>query len=513
MNDFSRRTFLKTSAAVAGTTAALGVPNIAMADGWGEIPSGVWDPGFEGVKVLEIFCYSGMSQWENFWVAEDAMGNPDWKNFENQVANMDWGCVGAPSPAAQTINFGNDAVGNSINWGPATKPLWRNDIFDRVRMVTVGHDLLPHEAASPLALTGRTLGNPRLSGLGAAIQHRAMDVNPREVPYSFVLSHDDLGLFNFIESPMIATGLHPGFSQPLLLRIGDGNFEDTLERSHMSDESDELIDIYNAQYRDRLRWLGVGDELRSSGYKSYDSAVKALLNADNLNALLGGNLLDVVDGPICATYPSSIANPVTSSASRPNKTATALNVAVHTLTAGDGKYACVIDRGVLSNGAANSPYDTHTNTRHAETNATNLFNLLSNLADHIDPTGADPTKINLDNTMIVINTEFGRAPSVEIPGAAEGNRGRNHHPYGYVSLMIGGPITTRGIVGTLDSNGFQTVGHDYSPTDVHGAAMLAAGVDPFSSENFGVTEFTSNVNDGTEQGTRINLKETILGVV
>lgn len=512
MKKISRRDALKTSG-LAGLSAglSLGFPHVAKANGWGEIPAGVWDPAYTGVKVLEIFCYSGMSQWENFWVAEDATNNPDWKNFATQIDGTDWHCPGSPSPVSETIAFGNDADGNPIRWGPSTKPLWRPDIFNRARMVTVGHDLLPHEAATPLALTGRRLGNPRLAGLGTAIQHRAMDLAPRDVPYAFVLSHNDLGLFQFVDAPPVATGLHPGFSQPLLIRIGDASFQTTLQRNHMTAEADQLFEVYVAHFRDWLRWLGTGSPVRSAGFQSYDSAAKFLLNAENLDTLLGGNLLDVIDGPVCATYSSALTSPTTPTTPLPNRTRTALQVATHVLTTGDAKYACVFDRGLLR-GAADSPYDTHTGTHLVEVNATNAFNLFTNLAELIDPTGSDPTKLNLDEVMIVINTEFGRTPAIEFASAADDIKGRNHHPYGYVSVLIGGPIVSRGIAGALSSAGFLTAGNDYSPTDVHGAAMLAAGVDPFAGENFGVLEFTSNVHDGTEQGTRLGLKQQILGL-
>ncbi len=511
MSKINRRDFLKSGIAV-GSSAALGMPSIALANGWGDIPTGVWPSGFEGYKVLEIFCYSGMSQWENFWVSETSGGGKDWRAFSTQVAGIDWGCQASPSPAVETTYFANDDGGNPIHWGPATKPLWRSDIFDRARMVTVGHDLLPHQAASPLAMTGRRLGNPRMAGLGAAIQHRANSLAPRDLPYSYVVSHDNLGFFDFIEAPMIATGLHPGSSQPFLLRTGNADLQTLLSRNDSSPELDQLSQLYNAQYRDRLRWQGVGDPVRSKGYSSYDSSLSALMNSQNMVNLLGGNVLDINNSPVCARYSTGITGAGNQTASTPlsNRTGTALNLAVKTLTEGDGRYACAVDRGLLE-AAAGAPYDTHTNTRHAETNATNLFNLTTELASHIDPTGNDPTKLNLDNTIIVINTEFGRGTGYEFSGSSTLSAGRRHHPYGYVSVLIGGPIQSRGIAGTLNSSGNVVTGSDYSPTDVHGAVMLAAGVDPFAGENFGVSDFTSNVHDGTEQGTRLGLKQQILG--
>jgi hypothetical protein len=326
-----------------------------------------------------------------------------------------------------------------------------------------------------------------------------MSLLPRIIPYSFVLIPDDIGIFAFVGAPAAATGLHPGFSQPMAIKIGDASFQTQLQRNQMTSQADNLFKLYHAQYRDLLRFHGGGDAVRSPGFKSYDTAAKFLINADQLDTLLGGSVLSVGNGRICGTEAA------TEPAQVPNKTKTALDVATLLLTQGDAYHVCLFDRGLLQANAG-SPYDTHNPVKHVEVTSTNLFNLLSHLAGLIDPTpGSDPARINLDTTMVVINTEFTRTPG-------KSGSGRDHWPDGYVSILIGGPITTRGIVGGLNASSVVVAGTDFSPTDVYGAVLLAAGIDPFASENFGVQEFTSNVNDGTEQGTRINLRQKLLGV-
>jgi hypothetical protein len=500
MRDLTRRSLLKQS--IIGTLALTGgiaVPREAWASGWGEIPAGVWPMGYQPKKVLEIFCYSGMSQWENFWVSEDTAATKNWRNFQAGVQGLHWHCTpDQPSPSDQTNFFANDQAGTPVYWGPATKPLWRADIFNRARMVTIAHDLQPHEAATPLALTGHRLGNPRLAGKGSAIQHRQVSLMPRTIPYSFVLVPDDMGIFQFAQTPAIANGMHPGYAVPMLIKIGDNSFQTQLQRSQMTANADNLIATYQAMYRDRLRFQGMGDPIRSAGFTSYDTAVNFLLNAEDLDTLLGGSVLTVGNGRICGTE-AAVEPPQT-----PNKTKTALEVATLLLTTGDASYVCVMDGGVRREPNANSPYDTHYE-HHVEINSSNVFNLCSLLAAQIDAT--DPTKLNLDNVLIVIHAEFGRTPTVG------GASGRDHWPYGFVSTLIGGPITTRGILGHLDgATSMPTAGNDYSPTDVHGGVLLAAGIDPFASENFGVFEFTTpNISDGTEAGSRTNLKTKILG--
>jgi hypothetical protein len=494
-----RRSLLK-AGAVTGLGVGLGALGLrsASATTWADLPAGIWPSGYTPPKILEIFCYSGLSQWENFWVAENIPGTLDWQNFQTDVTNLHWHCGANPATSTQTLTFGNDLAGTRIDWGPATSPLWRSDIFSKVRMVTMSHDFPVHEIGTPLALTGHRLGNPRLAGKGAAIQHRMMSMAPRATPYSYVLVPDDLGAFGFGESAIAANGMHPGYAQPLTIKIGDSSFQTLLQRSQMSGEADQLIRSYQATSRDHLRFHGINDPVRSSGFGSWSTAVDEVQNARNLNTLLSGVNLTVSNGRLCAT------NAVLEPAQAPNKVRVSLDLATMLLTSGGAQYVGVFDRG--TNNDIGSPYDTHF-PQNEQITATNLFNLCSLLADRIDATGADPTKINLSNTLIVIHSEFGRTPLIGVGG------GRDHWPFGYAAILIGGPIGTRSIGGAIDSGGsaVANVG-DFSPTDVHGAVLMAAGIDPFAPENFGVQEFSTNVSDGTETGTRAALKQKILNL-
>ena len=464
---------------------------------WADIPPGVWPMAYQPKSVLEIFCYGGASTWENFWVSEDMAAVKNWRNFQADVQNLNWHltCTGTPSPNAEVNSFGTAPAGPPVFWGPATKPLWRPDIFSRAVTVVKAHDLQPHEAVTPLNLTGYRLGHPRLSGLGSKIQHRAMSQTPRTVPYSFVLAPDNIGIFGFGPLAAIANGVHPGYAQPMLVKIGDPSFSNLLLRSQMTPQADQLIRTYQGAYRDHLRFHGMGDAIRSAGFSSYDTAVNFLLHAADLNTLLSGGVLNVVNGRICGT--AAAAEPP----QQANRTKTSLEVATLLLTTGGARYVCVFDGGITGT------YDSHDGPTHVTFTSSNIFNLCTHLAAQIDPTGMDATKLNLDNTIIVINSEFGRTPDIGDFG------GRDHWPYGYPSVLIGGPITTRKIQGSLDAAATPAAATVLSPTDVHGAVLLAAGVDPFASENFGVGDFTTPfISDGTEQGTRLNLKTKVLGV-
>src|SRR5262245_51751200 len=117
MNPIDRRQFLRT--AVLGAAAAgvgLAIPRPLRADGSLLKSAGTLKLGAaSGPRILEIYCHGGMSQWENFWLRPDLADAKKWGEY----TDLEWACAGAPMPD-QVMEFGDDALGNAIYWGPAT---------------------------------------------------------------------------------------------------------------------------------------------------------------------------------------------------------------------------------------------------------------------------------------------------------------------------------------------------------------------------------------------------------
>src|SRR5262249_54443158 len=146
-------------------------------------------------NVLEIFLYGGASPFESFYVlpqygAQDSTG---WYLFLNDgLLDIAQSC-GFSGDLLQP--FANDAAGNLVHFGPFAAPLReRADVMERVRISMTKHDAEPHEAAIPLALTGRRLGQPNLAGTGAHIQRFFMSDDEKSasqetsiIPHSYVL--------------------------------------------------------------------------------------------------------------------------------------------------------------------------------------------------------------------------------------------------------------------------------------------------------------------------------------
>lgn len=513
---YTRRRFLRNS--VVGTALAGGgwlpllFPRSGRADPvWGDFKADVM-PGVGPYKILEIHCYGAPSIWETLWVSKNG-NTPDFRGFDQEMAELDWLCPNAPG-AAETTEFATDALGKEIHWGPASKPLW--PFKDRVRMVVQQHpapNIPIHEASVPFAITGTRLGDPRHASAGAAIQHRGIILEPtRTLPHSYAFFTGTPAAISNMHRAMVAVGRHPSAAKPLAVRLYNAaDLTDRLARATTNDERDALLDIMRGTYRDRLRFHALNvPPVRSEEFQAYDAAISSAFGAPELAALFPQALLTVPTTPYCVKRANG-----PDPADRPNNVAAAISLAQSLLTNPDNpaRHVLIADTGVETLGGQPC-YDTHLSTvdsAHEQVRATvaNLYNLFQHLAEAIDPTGTDPTKINLNDTLVVINTEFGRTPT---PSGSGDDRGREHWEEGYVGLLIGGPITSAGIAGGLDANGVADAANWFSPTDFRSAVFLAAGVWPFEPEIYGTSNSGPNILVGTEDGNAANLVSRVLGL-
>jgi hypothetical protein len=532
-----RRELLKTGAALA----ALGLvstPHRVWAqaacapDSWGGIDGSVAGAGspwtcanYQPKKILEIFLLFGGSLWETFWLSGSAtapdftvhgMDEFDKPGYPSDVrfADLKWDpdgtpCLAPDMPASRldASLFGTASDQEKIYWGASTKPLYlRADILSRARLVTQFHDLFPHDAAIPYSVTGLKRGNPRFAGTGAAIQRRAIAIDPtRRLPASYILHSGSTGS-DFWAEYFAATGVHPGYARPVVIKVQDTDaFYTALGRSGITPDSDRLLSALRHEYRDRLRFQGAGDPVRSAGFASYWAAAELLDQSQPLQALFANQVL-VIDHNIavCARQdPQARQTPAEPSLK------TMLNAAARLLTSttGAAQYVGIIDTGIAAT------YDTHAKDHLLTTNA-NFYNLSYHLAHLIKhPTNNPSGLIDLDETMVLISSEFGRTNYVN--GTTFG---RDHWPSGYASLLIGGPIpvstsggTILGAIGRAD--GITLANYRYSPTDIRGATLLAAGVDPFAPGNFRFSDFSDVIQSGisTEAAIRERLRRNILG--
>jgi hypothetical protein len=77
----------------------------------------------------------------------------------------------------------------------------------------------------------------------------------------------------------------------------------------------------------------------------------------------------------------------------------------------------------------------------------------------------------LDETLIVIGTEFGRTPG------AQGSDGRDHHPYGFSVVLAGGGLKGGVVHGATDELGFHAVENRHYVTDLHATILHQLGLE------------------------------------
>lgn len=474
-----RRTFL-TLAGGAGAAVMVG-PWIGRSSAatFGAFPGGTGSVQLpesqRAKKVLEVFLYGGLSAWETLYFVRDygTATDPQYPNSQyyalsNTAAMTKCGTVD------QARVVGPDANTASVELGPFAHRLWaRPDVVDRMRLVVQHHTLEPHEAAVPQALTGRPVGQPNAAGLGAHVQRARIDggLSPtRASPHSYVFATGGISSDNVAAAA--ASGSHPGSARPLLIKTDNASrFTDLLARSTVGTgkaSHDALVGAYLDQYNARLSWPGRG-RVRSSRTDDFAVAYNTVKQSDAISAVVSPDLFATRNGTSCGVTDRSL----------PLMGLTAAR-ALLTHPTEPASYVCVSDTG-LYEASGGGGYDTHTDN--AVDTAVNFDNMLQSLLGMINgPTETDPTKISLDDTLIILNTEFGRTPQ------RQGINGRNHHPYGYVTAFIGGPVTTayKGVSGAIGRDGKAT--SFATPTENRMAALLALGIWPFAAEGFNVAD-------------------------
>jgi hypothetical protein len=496
---------LKTGA-VAGITLLL--PRKSRADVFGQFPSSYAQLQLAEAKrpknILEIYLYGGLSPWETLYFVDDygKADNTFYYAFENLPDGVDSNqlalqvCQPNGAHGFEATDFARDYAGTRVKLGPYSWALrQRPDFVERMRLVVQQHNLLPHEAAVPLAISGKRVGTPALAGLGAHVQRfcddNASATEQRKSPYAYVLASSG-AIPSDNTAALVATGTHPGSARPLRINVDAIDvLKQLLARDNLSgvvDRHDALVDLYTQKFGKRLE--RDGKQLRSPRYKEIAAAAAATRNAGAVKALLEPALLPPPNSDVCG------------SGQQPNIPQRSLEVAAHLLLDANepAKYVCVVDTG-LTTASGGGGYDTH--SEQCVVTARNFTNLMNGLASIVNaPHESDPKKLNLDDTLIILNTEFGRTPTIQ---ADQG--GRNHHPPGYVTAFIGGPIQQRAIAGAIDKTGIAT--SFASPGENRIAALLAMGIFPFSQDGFNVGDC---VNVSTEDDAIRRITKTFLGV-
>ena len=93
----------------------------------------------------------------------------------------------------------------------------------------------------------------------------------------------------------------------------------------------------------------------------------------------------------------------------------------------------------------------------------------------------------LDETIVVIGTEFGRTPGTQ------GSDGRDHHPFGFSVVMAGGGLKGGIAHGATDALGFHAIENRHYVTDIHATVLDRMGIDARTLEIPGANDWPSTL--------------------
>jgi hypothetical protein len=135
----------------------------------------------------------------------------------------------------------------------------------------------------------------------------------------------------------------------------------------------------------------------------------------------------------------------------------------------------LVERGVrfvqvFHGGGGGGAWDAHSKIRDNHTSLAAQVDLpIAGLIRDLERQGL------LDETIVVIGTEFGRTPG------AEGD-GRDHHPQGFSACLAGGGIRGGTIHGATDELGYHAVEDRHYVTDIHATVLRLLGLDSLRLE-------------------------------
>ena len=105
----------------------------------------------------------------------------------------------------------------------------------------------------------------------------------------------------------------------------------------------------------------------------------------------------------------------------------------------------------------------------------------------------------LDDTLVIVGSEFGRTPMIQNSGTEKVGRGRDHNPPGYSILLAGGGIRGGQAYGATDEFGYEATVNPVTPHDLHATALHLLGLDHtkltyrYSGRDFRLTDVHGTV--------------------
>lgn len=482
-----------------------------LLDGWGTpsatesayLPPAASRPA----GMLEVFLLGGLNPWDSFYAVPEhgvpgrggSYEGQQWWTFQSgpeSVPDAFGACGGGPRELLQPYAYAGD--GKTVHLGPFVYPLRdRPDLIARMRVIVTAHGQEPHQTAVPLVITGQPQGSPRAAGFASHVGRALGERSPRDAPWSYLVLPDSVTVSALDADVSAASGLHPGAARPLTVRLTRQNalLADLARKPFGSETAaaDRLLARALARQTAQLTPPGAAAALASRHLSDYAHALDGLGRTGVLAPLITEDILKPRPGEECGSTRDV------------DPTAMGIGFGTHLLTRPKDApaYVQVVDTGLVE--GSNGGYDTH--EHHVRDSAPSVVHFCKQLAAAVNRPGeGDPNKLDLDRHCIVVSTEMGRTPYPQ--SGSEQNLGLNHWPYGFVTVIFGGPIdaSRAGVVGAIGEDGRAT--DTVTPAEIRAGLLLAQGIWPFSPEAFAVGH-VGGARDELEAAARV--LERVLG--
>jgi len=105
----------------------------------------------------------------------------------------------------------------------------------------------------------------------------------------------------------------------------------------------------------------------------------------------------------------------------------------------------------------------------------------------------------LNETLVIVGSEFGRTPMIQNSGLEKLGNGRDHNVNGFSILLAGGGVHGGMTYGATDDFGFRAVENRTHVHDLHATALHLLGLDHkrltyrYSGRDFRLTDVHGNV--------------------
>jgi uncharacterized protein (DUF1501 family) len=117
------------------------------------------------------------------------------------------------------------------------------------------------------------------------------------------------------------------------------------------------------------------------------------------------------------------------------------------------------------------PWDSHEDIRSHKGLAREGDPAIAALIDDLKQSGL------LNETIVIVGSEFGRTPMIQSAGQLRVNQGRDHNVHGFTTLVAGGGFKGGSVYGASDDFGLRAVHNKVHPHDLHATVLHQLGLD------------------------------------